>query len=92
MVVRKKPIKLEGWVSGQDQEEATQIPAYRGPGRTKEAGICRYIRIRFQRLRPCALKYTHSMPLTGIQDGILSSQENLSRQSLVNNSKEHWKK
>lgn len=63
MVLRKKELKrrMNQWL-GSGRRFAIQRPDYQGPCRTKEAGIDRCIRIRFQYLRPCGLKYTQNMP------------------------------
>lgn len=61
VVLRKKESKrMDQWL-GSGRRFAIQRPDYQGPGGTKEAGIDRCIRIRFQYLRPCGLKYTQSM-------------------------------
>lgn len=63
MVLRKKELKrrMDQWL-GSGRRFAIQRPDYQGPCRTEEAGIDRCIRIRFQYLRPCGLKYTQNMP------------------------------
>lgn len=62
MVLRKKESKrkMDEWL-GPGRRFAIQRPDYQGPCRTKEAGIDRCMRIRFQYLRPCGFKYTQSM-------------------------------